>query len=135
MNKNALDVVEHARRVNLRRYMEQTEQEQQAIAKRLGVTSSYISQVLKGTRPFNEKTAREFERKLRLRAFSLDVLEEESGTNSRRVTPVADKELREVVKETLDELLLAIGADVSKARYRRAVEILYKACRGLIDRG
>lgn len=42
------------------------------LAKVLGVTSSYLSQIMKGTRAFTEKSARVFERKLGLRSGYLD---------------------------------------------------------------
>lgn len=124
MNKNVEDMMERRRR-NLALLKEQTRDEWQTLAKRLATTKSWLSQLSTGHRPFTERTARGFEKKLSLSPGFFDT---EQISNSRPTSQNADKGLLPRVIAGIDSALKATGkAEIAdSSQYGRLVEFVYE---------
>src|SRR5947209_2514390 len=107
MNKNVDDKM-HLRRRNLLLLKEQTRDEWQTLAKRLGSTKSWLSQLSTGHRPFSEKTARGFEKKLNLSSGWFDT-EQEEPSQSRLPSQTSDGVSLAGVIAGIDAAVKAVG--------------------------
>lgn len=89
---------------------------QRALADALHVTPGHISQLLNGTRPFTEKSARKFEVLLRLEAGSLD---KPKGKSAKRgVAPIIEA-------ETVSEINLIRGISIPLLDVRASMGLGY----------
>ena len=117
------------RRKNLQLLKEQTGDEWQTVAKRVGMSASHLSQVLNGIRPFTEKTARNIEHKLNLSAGWLDL--EHERTISGQSSQNTDAGLLTRVIAAIDGALKSIGKwEVRDSeKYGKLVEFVYEDTR------
>lgn len=120
------------RRKNLQLLKDQTGDEWQTVAKRVGMSASHLSQILTGHRPFTEKTARNIEHKLSLSPGWLDLEHERTalGQGSQNT----DAGLLTRVIAAIDGALKSIGKWEMRdsEKYGRLVEFVYEDSR---DRG
>lgn len=126
MNKNVDDKMTLRRR-NLLLLKEQTRDEWQTLAKRLGVTKSYLSQLSTGHRPFSEKTARGFEAKLKLSEGWFD-LEHERVSKPGPASQSGDDGVLARLIPAIDRALKAAGkvAFRDDEKYGRLLALLYE---------
>jgi transcriptional regulator with XRE-family HTH domain len=126
MNKNVDDKMQ-LRRSNLLRLKEQTRDEWQTLAKRLGTTKSWLSQLSTGHRPFSEKTARGFEKKLGLSSGWFDT-DHGQIAHSRPTSQSGDQVSLASVITAIDAAVKAIGQTAFRddAKYGRLLELIYE---------
>lgn len=122
MNKT-VDGKMDLRRRNLLLLKRQWEDDWQVLAKKLDVSASYLSQIQSGHRPFSERTARQFEDKLKLKEGWFDL--EHSST-----MPTSQNDDAALLSRTVDALDLALkglGKDIeSKKRFFRIATFVYE---------
>lgn len=123
MNKNVDDKM-HLRRRNLLLLKEQTRDEWQTLAKRLDTTKSWLSQISTGHRPFSEKTARGFEKKLGLSLGWFDTEQEQPRPPSQTSDGVS---LAGVIAG-IDAAVKAVGKTAFRddVKYGRLLELIYE---------
>jgi transcriptional regulator with XRE-family HTH domain len=91
------------------------------LARLLGVTRSYISQLESGLRPISEKTARKFEEKLGLEAWSLDKAAQESVPFSG-----TDRQLIADVVRAVSTALVVAELNIEPAKFANLVAEVYE---------
>jgi len=94
------------------------------IARKMGLAStSYISQLMSGHRPFGEKAARNIEKQLELEEFSLDKKPGEavpfSGTDRAMLTDAV---------RAIDEETSALKVKLAPEKFARLVAHVYEMC-------
>lgn len=124
MNKSVDDKMDQRRR-NLQLYKEQSADEWQRIAKKVGVSGSDLSQRLSGHRPFTEKFARQVENRLNLSTNWLDL--EHGNSRPGQPSQIGDEGLLVRVIAAIDIALKASGKpDIKGEAYGRLVEFVYE---------
>lgn len=126
MNKNIDDKM-HLRRRKLLDLKETTRDEWQTLAKRLGTTKSWLSQLSTGHRPFSEKTARGFEKKLGLSSGWFDTEQGEAGQSRLPSQSSDDVSLPRVIA-VIDSAVKAAGKPAFRddAKYGVFLELIYE---------
>ncbi|MBI4695537.1 MAG: helix-turn-helix domain-containing protein [Gammaproteobacteria bacterium] len=103
---------------------------QRALADRLGVTPGHISQMLNGTRPITEKTARKIEKRLRLEREWMDRSADDDSSGAQN-SPISIREVSEA-RHSYSEFA-DMAAQLDDAR-RSEWKGMWKALKGEMQR-
>lgn len=124
--------LEERRRQRLRALIEQWEGSPTRLARDLHLSGpSYLSQLLGGTRPFSEKTARKFERTLGLDAGYFD------GSGEATPTPVnGELGLTAEITEALLDAARELRVEIPRAKIGGLVALIHRQAKetGTVDR-